>query len=57
VILFAEFCFVAGIWRELAGRPLRPVPATVNLPAWLLVLFNGFLLLVGAAVLIGIMAD
>ena len=54
LILFAEFCFLAAIWRELAGRPMRPNPDTANLPAWLLVLFNGFLLLVGAAVLVGI---
>jgi putative membrane protein len=57
LILFAEFCFLAAIWRELAGRPLRPAPDTANLPAWLLVVFNGFLLVVGAAVLIGIVTD
>jgi putative membrane protein len=54
LILFAEFCFVAGIWRELAGKPLRPDPDTVKLPAWLLLIFNGFLLLLGATVLVGI---
>ena len=54
LILFAEFCFLAGIWRELAGKPLQPDPDTVKLPAWLLVIFNGFLLLLGATVLVGI---
>ena len=54
LILFAEFCFVAGVWRELAGKPLRPNPDTTRFPAWLLLLFNGFLLLDGAAVLVGI---
>lgn len=54
LIVFAEFCFVAGIWRELTGKALRPDPDTVRLPAWLLVVFNGFLLLLGATVLVGI---
>ncbi|RZA15438.1 MAG: DUF202 domain-containing protein [Lysobacteraceae bacterium] len=53
LIVFAEFCFVAGIWRELTGKALRPDPDTAKLPAWLLVVFNGFLLVLGAAVLIG----
>lgn len=54
LIVFAEFCFVAGIWRELAGKTLRPDPNTARLPEWLLVLFNGFLLVLGVAVLVGI---
>ncbi len=54
LILFAEFCFVAGIWRELTGKALRPDPDTARLPAWLLVVFNGFLILLGATVLVGI---
>jgi putative membrane protein len=54
LIVFAEFCFVAGIWRELTGRALRPDPDTAKLPAWLLVVFNGFLIVLGAAVLLGI---
>ena len=57
LITFAEFCFVAGIWRELTGKALRPDPDTAKLPAWLLVVFNGFLLVLGAAVLIGIVSD
>jgi len=55
LILFSEFCFVAGIWREITGKSLRPDPDTAKLPAWLLVAFNGFLLLLGGAVLIGIL--
>ena len=54
LILFSEFCFVAGIWRELTGQPLRPDPDTARLPSWILVLFNGFLVALGIAVLIGI---
>jgi len=54
LILFSEFCFAAGIWREITGKSLRPNPDTARLPAWLLVAFNSFLLLLGLAVLIGI---
>ena len=54
LITFSEFCFVAGIWRELTGKALRPDPDTARLPSWILVLFNGFLVVVGIAVLIGI---
>jgi len=54
LIVFSEFCFVAGIWRELTGNALRPDPDATNLPAWLLVVFNGFLVLLGLAALVGI---
>ena len=57
LITFAEFCFVAGIWRELTGKALRPDPDTAKLPEWVLVVFNGFLLVLGATVLIGIVSD
>lgn len=53
LLIFAEFCFVAGVWRELTGKE-RPEPDAAQLPAWLLVLFNGFLVLLGLAVLVGI---
>lgn len=54
LILFSEFCFVAGIWRELTGHAEPPRPDTPKLPAWLLVVFNGFLVVLGIAVLVGI---
>ncbi len=57
LIVFAEFCFAAGIWREIAGKSLRPDPDTDRLPVWLPVFFNGFLMLVGAAVLVAIAAS
>ena len=56
LITFSEFCFVAGIWRELTGKALRPDPDTARLPGWILLLFNGFLIAVGIAVLIGIVS-
>lgn len=54
LLVFAEFCFVAGVWRELTGNSLRPDPDAPNLPAWLLVFFNGFLVLLGFVVMVGI---
>ena len=56
LITFSEFCFVAGIWRELTGKALRPDPDTARLPGWILLLFNGFLIVVGLAVLLGIVS-
>lgn len=53
LLIFAEFCFVAGVWRELTGNA-RPTPDAPQLPAWLLVVFNGFLVVLGLAVLVGI---
>ena len=53
LLLFAEFCFIAGVWRELAGKE-RPQPDAPQLPAWLLIVFNGFLVLLGLAVMVGI---
>ena len=56
LILFAGFCLLAAIWRELQGvdRPhaedFRPIPKAVLMPV------NGFLLLVVLAALVGIWA-
>lgn len=54
LIVFAEFCFAAGIWREIAGKSLRPDPDTARMPQWIPVLFNAFMLAVGAAVFLGV---
>ena len=54
LVVFAEFCFVAGVWRELTGNVAPPEPRTRRLPAWLLIVFNGFLVLLGLTVLVGI---
>lgn len=53
LLIFAEFCFVAGVWRQLTGKE-RPQPDAPQIPAWLLVVFNGFLVVLGLAVLVGI---
>lgn len=54
LVLFSGFCFVAAVWRELAAGAPPPRPDTRRLPAALLVAFNGFLLLVSIAALVGI---
>jgi putative membrane protein len=56
LVVFAGFCLVAAIWRELQGiekvqaDDFRPIPAGLLMP------MNGFLLLVALAALIGIWA-
>jgi putative membrane protein len=56
LVLFSGFCFVAAIWREIAPGAPPPPPDTRRLPAWLLILVNGFLMLVSLAALIGLWA-
>ena len=53
LLLLAEFCFVAGVWRQLAKPVPPPQPDAPALPGWLLIVFNGFLVNLGAVVLIG----
>ena len=56
LILFAGFCLVAAVWREIQGvkqlrhEDIRPIPKALLVP------INGFLLLVALAALIGIWA-
>lgn len=57
LILLAEFCFAAGVWRQFARVVPPPRPDTPMLPDWLLLLFNGFLLVLGGAVLVSILID
>jgi putative membrane protein len=53
LVVFAGFCLVAAVWRELQG--LTPKPPDVRpLPHALLVPMNFFLLLVAIAALVGI---
>lgn len=54
LVLFSAFCFVAAVWREMVPGAIRPMPDAPRLPAWILVLFTGCLLLVAAGVLFGI---
>lgn len=55
LVLFAGFCFVAAIWRELKPGHDSPKRSDVRrLPAALLVVVNGGLLLVSLWALFGI---
>ena len=54
LILFAGFCLIAAVWRELRGTPITPHPDIKPFPAALLVPMNFLLLLVALAALAGI---
>ena len=54
LVLFSAFCFAAAVWRQLDPGPPPPAPDTRQLPRALLLLVNGFLVLVALASLIGI---
>ena len=54
LIFLAEFCFVAGVWRQLTRAVPPPRPDVPVIPGWLLIVFNGFLVLLGGAVLVAI---
>jgi putative membrane protein len=54
LILFAGFCLIAAVWRELQGVPPTPQPDIKPIPRALLVPVNFFLLLVAIAALVGI---
>jgi putative membrane protein len=53
LILFAGFCFVAAVWRQM-GQVSPPRPDTRRIPAALLIAVNGFLLIVCLAALVGV---
>jgi putative membrane protein len=57
LILFAGFCLVAAVWRELQGISPTPQPDIKPIPRALLVPMNFLLLLVALAALVGIWAS
>jgi putative membrane protein len=54
LILFGAFCFLAAVWRQMFPGAPPPVPDTKRIPAAMLVLVNGFLVLVSLAALAGL---
>jgi putative membrane protein len=54
LILFAGFCLVAAVWRELQGAERARAPDVKPIPRALLVPMNFFLLIVAIAAMIGI---
>jgi putative membrane protein len=55
LMLFAIFCFVAGVWRQLF-KVEPDAPDIDRLPGWVLIGVNIFLALVAATALLGIWA-
>jgi putative membrane protein len=56
LIIFAAFCLIAAVWREIHGTPAPPTPDMRRIPIALLVPMNFFLLLVAIAALVAIWA-
>jgi len=54
LVVFAGFCLIAAVWRELRGTAITPHPDIKPIPAALLVPMNFLLLLVAVAALVGI---
>jgi putative membrane protein len=54
LMLFAIFCFVAGVWRQIFKVELD-APDIDRLPGWVLIGVNVFLSLVAATALMGIL--
>jgi len=54
LVLFSAFCFVAAVWREMEPGAPPPKPDTRRLPPALLIVVNGFLMIVALAALVGI---
>jgi len=54
LIMFSAFCFVAAVWRELRTGAPPPKPDIRRLPPIMLIILNGFLMVVALAALVGI---
>lgn len=54
LVLFSAFCFAAAVWRNLDPGPPPPDPDVKRLHPALLIVMNGFLVLVAIAALLGI---
>jgi putative membrane protein len=52
--VFSAFCFAAAVWREVSPGFVDLHPSQRSLPRGLLIAINGFLCLVSAGALIGI---
>jgi len=52
LVLFSTLCFAAAVWRELSVSAAPPKPDTPRLPNALLIVVNGFLMVVALAVLL-----
>lgn len=55
LVMFAAFCFVAAVWREVRPSVEPPKPRARRLPPAMLLVVNGFLVLVTLAALYGVL--
>lgn len=54
LVLFSAFCFAAAVWRQVFVGAPPPIPDVRRLPPYVLVVINGFLVIVALAALLGI---
>ena len=54
LVLFSAFCFIAAVWRHLNAFPPPPKPDTKRIHPLILVVVNGFRIVVSLAALFGI---
>jgi putative membrane protein len=51
LVVFSAFCFAAAVWRQFSTGAPPPIPDVPRIPPVLLLLMNGFLVLVALAAL------
>jgi putative membrane protein len=54
LVAFSAFCFGAAVWRQVFSGAPPPRPDTPRIPPLLLIVVNGFLILVALSALISI---
>lgn len=54
LVLFSAGCFAAAVWREILPIPAAPRPEVRRIPRGVLLGFNGCLVLVALAALLGV---
>lgn len=54
LVAFSAFCFGAAVWRQVFAGPPPPKPDTPRIRPALLIIVNGFLILVALSALVGI---
>ncbi len=54
LVFFSAFCFGAAIWRQIFAEPPPPRPDVPRIRPELLMIVNGFLVLVALSALFGI---
>jgi putative membrane protein len=54
LVLFAVFCFGAGVWRELLANMAQPASAVARIAPIILGLASSALMLISLAVMVGV---